>query len=220
MEYQNMNTLQQRTARMVWNRLGNAKAGRQINSAAVNGASGRFLVRNQDATPAAPFAAPVDVVNYALTLEHIEATFYRVAVKKFVAADYEALGYQAGVADRISAIADHEKAHVDALTAVVTQLGGDPVMEAEYEFPYTDLASFLSLAAVIEGVGTAAYGGAAQHLQGENDLLTAALTIHGVEARHAAYLNVLTSQVPFPDAFNAPMMPADVVDTVTPFIVQ
>ena len=117
-------------------------------------------------------------------------------------------------------IADDEKAHVDALTAVVKQLGGDPVKEGEYEFPYTDLASFLSLAATIEGVGTAAYGGAAQYLMGENDLLTAALTIHGVEARHAAYLNVLTEQSPFPDAFNAPMTPEDVVNTVTPFIVS
>jgi hypothetical protein len=174
----------------------------------------------QDATPEAPFEAPVDVVQYALTLEHIEATFYRDAVAMFTAADFEALGLQAGVLDRISMIADHEKAHVDALTAVVQQLGGDPVAEGKYDFGYTDLAGFLALAATIEGVGVAAYGGAAQYLMGENDLLTAALTIHGVEARHAAYLNVLTSTSPFPDAFNAPMAPADVVETVTPFIVM
>ena len=174
----------------------------------------------QDATPEAPFEAPVDVVNYALTLEHIEATFYREAVEMFAAADYEAIGLQGGVADRISMIADAEKAHVDALTAVVGQLGGTAVEEGKYDFGYTDLAGFLSLAATIEGVGVAAYGGAAQYLMGENDLLTAALTIHGVEARHAAYLNVLTGANPFPEAFEAPMAPADVVETVTPFIVM
>ncbi len=117
-------------------------------------------------------------------------------------------------------IADAEKAHVDALTAVVGQLGGTAVEEGKYDFGYTDLAGFLSLAATIEGVGVAAYGGAAQYLMGENDLLTAALTIHGVEARHAAYLNVLTGANPFPEAFEAPMAPADVVETVTPFIVM
>jgi Ferritin-like domain len=215
-----MNTLQQRTSRMVWNHLGNAKSGRALNLAAVNSGNGRIIVRNQDATPEAPFAAPVDVINYALTLEHIEATFYREAVAAFAAADYEAAGFQAGVMDRIAAIADHEKAHVDALTAVVGQLKGTPVEESKYAFGYTDLTSFLATAAVIEGVGVAAYGGAAQYLQGENDLLTAALTIHGVEARHAAYLNVVTGTSPFPDAFNAPMTPADVVDTVTPFFVK
>jgi hypothetical protein len=209
---------------MVWNHLGNAKNGRALNLAAVNSGTGRLIVRSQDATPGAtpesPFAAPVEVINYALTLEHIEATFYRVGVKKFAGSDYEAAGFQAALADRISAIADHEKAHVDALTAVVKQLGGKPVEEAKYEFGYTDLISFLATAAVIEGVGVAAYGGAAQYLQGQNDLLTAALTIHGVEARHAAYLNVVTGSSPFPDAFNAPMTPADVVDTVTPFFVK
>jgi len=215
-----MNTLHQRTTQMIWNRLGNTRGGTAINTAALGGPGTVVLRRNQDATPEAPFAAPVDVINYALTLEHIEATFYRDAVAMFKAADYEAAGLQAGVADRIAAISDHESAHVDALIAVVKQLMGTPVEEAKYDFGYTDLASFLSLAAVIEGVGVAAYGGAAQYLQGENDLLTAALTIHGVEARHAAYLNVLTGTSPFPDAFNAPMTPADVVDTVTPFFVM
>jgi hypothetical protein len=176
-----------------------------------------LLTRLQDATPEAPFAGPVDVVNYALTLEHIEATFYRMAMEQFTEDDFVALGYQAGVRDRIVRIGDHEAQHVDALTAVVGQLDGDPVAEAEYNFGYTTLEEFLNLAAVIEGVGVAAYGGAAQYLQGENALLTAALTIHGNEARHAAYLNVLTGANPFPASFEAPLSPAEVVEIVTPF---
>ncbi|MGI8475631.1 MAG: ferritin-like domain-containing protein [Thermomicrobiales bacterium] len=167
----------------------------------------------------APFKNEVEVLNYALTLEHLEATFYREAVAKFAVADYTAAGYQPSVREYIVAIADHEKQHVDALTAVVTQLKGKPAKEAKYDFKYTDLASFLATAAVIEGVGVAAYTGAAQYLIKNKDLLTAALTIHGVEARHASWLNVVTGAVPFPDAVNAPMTKDEVLAAAGPFIV-
>ncbi len=168
----------------------------------------------------APFKDVVEVLNYALTLEHLEATFYREAVEMFDAAAYVAIGFQESVRDRIVDIAKHEKDHVDALTAVITQLEGTPVEEAEYNFGYTDLTSFLATAAVIEGVGVAAYQGAAQYLQENGDLLSAALTIHGVEARHAAYLNLLTDANPFPDAVNPTMTPEEVLETATPFFVS
>lgn len=177
------------------------------------------LKRFQDATPV-PFAEPVEVIQYALTLEHLEATFYRLGLEQFDEAAFTDLGYQAGVRDSIVAIGDHEAQHVEALTAVVEQLGGEPVEEAEYDFGYTDLATFLSTAAVIEGVGVAAYTGAAQYLIEEDDLLTAALTIHGVEARHAAYLNLATAQNPFPEAFDAPLTPDEVLAAAGPFIVS
>lgn len=173
----------------------------------------------QSATPA-PFKDVVEVLNYALTLEHIEATFYREAVDKFDAAAYVAIGFQESVRDRIVEIAKHEKDHVDALTAVITDLDGTPAEEAKYEFGYTDLTTFLATAAVVEGVGVAAYQGAAPYLMENGDLLTAALTIHGVEARHAAYLNVLTSTSPFPDAVNPAMTPDEVLAAVTPFFVK
>ncbi len=102
------------------------------------------------------FTSDIDVLNCTLTLEHLEATFYREAVEMFDAAAYMAIGFQASVRDRIVEIADHEKQHVDALTSVIGQLEGEPVEEATYIFGYTDLASFLATAAVIEGVGVAA----------------------------------------------------------------
>ena len=173
----------------------------------------------QDATPEA-FTEPVEVINYALTLEHLEATFYREGLEQFDEQAFLDLGYLEGVRDSIVNIGDHEAQHVDALTAVVEQLGGEPVEEAAYEFGYTDLASFLATAAVIEGVGVAAYTGAAQFLIEEDALLTAALTIHGVEARHAAYLNLATAQNPFPEAFDAPLTPAEVLEIATPFFVS
>ena len=170
-------------------------------------------------TPVAPFANAIDVLNYALTLEHLEATFYRQGVEMFDAAAYEAIGFQDGVRDRIALIADQEAEHVAFLTAGIEAAGGTPVAEGTYNFGYTDLASFLSLAATIEGVGVSAYQGAAPYLIDSDDLLTAALTIHGVEARHAAYLNLIGEVSPFPDAVNPTLTYDEVVALVTPFIV-
>ena len=137
----------------------------------------------------------------------------------FDAAAYEAIGFQAGVRDRIALIGEQEAEHVAFLTAGIEAAGGTPVAEGIYNFGYTDLAGFLSLAATIEGVGVSAYQGAAPYLIDSDDLLTAALTIHGVEARHAAYLNLIGEVSPFPDAVNPTLTYDEVVALVTPFIV-
>lgn len=166
-----------------------------------------------------PFEGPVDVVQYALTLEHLETAFYRDGLAELGVDAITALGFQAGVFDKLSEIAAHEAAHVEALTGVVEQLGGTPVEEASYDFGYTDAAGFLQVAQALEDTGVGAYGGAAQYLIEEDELLTAALTIHGVEARHAAYLAILNGGNPFPDAVNPPLTPAEVLDIATPLIV-
>ena len=173
---------------------------------------------NQSTPVSSPFADAIDVLNYALTLEHLEATFYREALAMFDASAYEALGFQAGVRDRIALIADQEAEHVAFLTAGIQQAGGTPVAEGQYNFGYTDLAGFLQLAATIEGVGVSAYQGAAPYLIDNDDLLTAALTIHGVEARHAAYLNLIEGISPFPDAINPTLSYDEVIALVTPFL--
>jgi hypothetical protein len=217
-----MNTLiQKRTKRLVLNNLLQAKSGPAITMAAVGGTGlGFSRAKAQDATPESPFAEPVDVVNYALTLEHIEATFYRLGLEQFSEDDFVALGFQAGVRDRVATIADHEAQHVAALTAVVTELGGEPVEEAEYDFGYTNLQEFLATGAVLEAVGVQAYTGAAQYLVGTGGYLTAALTIHGNEGRHAAYLAVVNGGNPFPDAFEPTLTPAEVLEIATPFFVM
>jgi|SRR5579884_80050 len=171
------------------------------------------------ATPS-PFKGPVDVLNYALTLEHLEATFYRDGLSKFANQDYLNAGLQTSVRDYITQIGTDETAHVDTLTKVIGSLGGTPVKEATYNFGYTNLTGFLKVAAALENTGVAAYTGAAQYLISNDQLLTAALTIHGVEARHAAYLNVVTGTSPFPAAFDAPKTPAEVLKIAGPFIVS
>jgi hypothetical protein len=194
-------------------------------SALAFGTAGRAFA--QDATPVAvegdaveeaPFASPVDVLNYALTLEHLENAFYRDGLATIGVAGITSLGFQESVFDFLAEIGAHESAHVTTLSDVITQLGGTPVAEGVYDFGYTDAAGFLTVAQALEDTGVAAYTGAAQFLIESDELLTAALTIHGVEARHAAYLALLNAGNPYPDAFNAPLTPAEVLDIATPFI--
>ncbi|HET7092221.1 MAG TPA: ferritin-like domain-containing protein [Thermomicrobiales bacterium] len=191
-----------------------------VSLATVSG-GGNDRVMAQTGTPAAmaaPFANDVDVLNYALTLEHLEATFYRDGLAKFADQDFLNLGLQTSVRDYISRIGQDEADHVATLTQVIGQLGGEPVEAAAYDFGYADLAGFLETAMAIENTGVAAYTGAAHYLIDDDQLLTAALTIHGVEARHAAYLNILNGASPFPAAVDAPKTPSEVLAIAGPFI--
>lgn len=165
------------------------------------------------------FAGPVDVLNYALTLEHLEYTFYRTFNQQFSGMDLEMGGFASIVRTRLESIEAHELAHVEVLTDVIGQLGGTATTEMTYSFGVTDVASYIATAGVLENLGTGAYTGAAQFLIDNDDLLTAALTIHGVEARHASYLNVLNGTSPFPEAFETALTPAQVLEAATPLIV-
>ncbi len=166
----------------------------------------------------AEFADDVDVLNFALTLEHLEAAFYRDGLEQFTDEDFGQSPFNEPISQFLADIRDHEIAHVDTLTAVITDLGGDPVAEAEYDFGYTDTLSFLAVAQALENTGVSAYDGAAQFLT-DPGLLTAAGTIVAVEARHAAYLNLLNGVLPFPAPFETPLTPAEVLAIAGPFIV-
>jgi hypothetical protein len=161
------------------------------------------------------FTNDVDVVNYALTLEHLESAFYKLASQYTFGND----PFGNSIDEWLGVIGSHEDAHVEALTGVVTQLGGEPVAAAEYDFKVTDAASFLTTAAAVENLGVAAYDGAGASIQSP-DILLAAGGIVAVEARHAAYLNVVTGASPFPAAVETPKTPQEVLEVAKPFIVS
>lgn len=161
------------------------------------------------------FESDVDVLNYALTLEHLEAAFYEQFVGEF---DLGEDPFNNRIEDKIVEIRDHEVAHVETLTQVINDLGGEPVEAAEYDFGVTDASSFLATAAAVENLGVSAYDGAASAIEDEG-LLTAAGSIAAVEARHAAYLNVVIGESPFPDAFETPLSPDEVLEVAGGFFV-
>lgn len=136
-----------------------------------------------------------DVLNFALTLEYLEAEFYQKAI--------DAAGLVPAGAPRtaIQTIAAHEAAHVNFLRGAITAAGGTPVPKPTFDFSagngsgngpfknvFTDYALFLAVAQAFEDTGVRAYKGQAGNLISNNDVLTAALNIHSVEARHASHI--------------------------------
>jgi rubrerythrin len=155
----------------------------------------------------------LEIVQYALTLEHLETDFYNAVLDAGVIKD-KALGKVA------MAIRDNEQEHVDALTATVKQLGGKP------EKPKTTFESviaggpkkILATAAEVENLGAAAYLGQAGRIKSK-DVLAAALSIHSIEARHAAALNRVVGKTIVPDgAFAKPASMEEVLPKVKPFL--
>lgn len=152
----------------------------------------------------------LDILNYALTLEHLEAEAYR-AVNASGLLTGAAVGYFAD-------FGAHEAAHVVALTQTISDLGGTPVAKAaSYAFPtFTNSQEIVEFFQYVEELGAAAYLGQAPRLTNP-DLITAAVAIHNVEAQHAAVLSDLIGVSPSP-AFGQPKSMEEVLVVVTPII--
>ena len=104
----------------------------------------------------------LDILNFALTLEYLESTFYKEAKTRTKASGE--------LKNLIGMLAADEKEHVNALTATIKQLGGKPVAEPKFDFPYSDTASFLKLAQTFEDTGVSAYNGAAPAIESKKCL--------------------------------------------------
>jgi len=118
----------------------------------------------------------VDILNYALTLEYLEAAFYKQAVAKTkgLSADVKKLAQELGA---------NEAEHVDALTAAIKGAGGEPVKQPGVNFggAFADEKTFLKFANIFEDTGVSAYNGAAPMIESK-EVLGAAGSIVQVEA--------------------------------------
>ena len=102
----------------------------------------------------------IAILNYALTLEHLEANFYTTFQARFTAQDFINAGFSQQTYDYFNIIQVHEQAHVRGLTAIITQLNGTAVPECVYNFGVvTDVQSYVTTARALENTGTMAYDG-------------------------------------------------------------
>lgn len=139
----------------------------------------------------------IDVLNYALTLEYLESYFYNQGTAS--------AGLIPGSDKKyIADITDDENHHVTFLQTVIKQLGGTPVDTPKFDLtagngsgkgPFADVLTnyrtFLAVSETFEDTGVRAYKGQAPNLAGNQVVLTAALSIHAVEARHASAIRFL-----------------------------
>lgn len=137
----------------------------------------------------------IDTLNFALSLEYLEAEFYKAAITTSSAVITAAGGSAA--LNALTTIRDHEIAHVAFLKTAITSSGGTPVAMGTYDFTaggtfadvFTNYDTLLAVAQAFEDTGVRAYKGQAGNLMSNNDVLTAALNIHSVEARHASHIH-------------------------------
>lgn len=143
---------------------------------------------------AAQGSRDVSILNYALTLEYLQAAFYTEAERM------RALRGRASNAAVV--VGGVERAHVRAFKDV---LGSKAVKSPSFDFQGTteDQNAFLKTAVAFEDLAVEAYKGQAPRLQAES-ALAAALSIHSVEARHAAWMRYLFGVEPSTHAFDQP----------------
>ncbi|KAJ8078005.1 hypothetical protein AAF712_005614 [Marasmius tenuissimus] len=160
----------------------------------------------------------VDVLNFALTLEHLENTFYHDALAKFSEDHFEQAGYPDWVRGRFTEIAQHEQVHVDGITAAVKGMNGAPVEPCKYKFPYEDVDGFIDLGNAFETVGSSAYSGAASFVN-QKPVLTVAATILAVEARHSSWIGSSVKNAnPWSGSFEIALTPNQVFTIAATFI--
>jgi hypothetical protein len=157
----------------------------------------------------------IKIANYALTLEYLEAEFYKQALASGAITQPEVRAFA-------TTVASHEATHVKTLKGI---LGSKAVKKPKFDFgdTVTNQDKFKMTAQVLEDTGVAAYAGQGPNLL-QRPLVVAALSIHSVEARHAAWIRFInssgglrgtgTSSLPAPKAFDKALSEKKVLSAV------
>ena len=137
----------------------------------------------------------LEVLQFALLLEQLEAEFYQRGVAAAGLID---------AADRtiFSTISGHETVHVTALRTLLSAKGTTPIAKPDFDFTAKgglagfnfaagQYETFKAIAMAFEDIGVRAYKGQIPRLIGDSAVLSVALSIHSVEARHASIIRRL-----------------------------
>lgn len=187
--------------------LAKATAGGMVAGAALGGLGTFALAQSSAAGDDA--LEDLEILNFALVLEFLEARFYEEAVER---GDF---GGEVGT--YAQTLRDHELEHIDALTAAIQEGGGTPVAEPEFDFKDTtaEQGVFLETSVTLEETGVGAYQGAAPSIE-TPAYLEAAASILVVEALHTSWGRTLVQggDLPAPVAFSEPLTVQQVLDAV------
>jgi rubrerythrin len=157
-----------------------------------------------DAFAQKPSKNDLAILNFALTLEYLQAAFYTEAERL-----KELQGRTRRAAEVVGSV---ERAHVKAFNEL---LGKQAVKRPKFDFQGVTEKSdaFLKTAVAFEDLAVAAYKGQATRLKSRS-ALAAAVSIHSVEARHAAWMRYLFGVNPARDAFDQPSNKQEVTKVV------
>ncbi len=159
----------------------------------------------------ADFKDDLDILNYALTLEHLESNMYQqIVASGKLTGDEQQYATDFGVL---------EAAHVQALNQTIQKLNGTPVMaQAKYNFPAFDTRdNIVKFLVTIEDLGAGAYLAAVPEIK-DPDVLTAAVQIHNIEGEHASIWRRQAKMTPVVGAFASPVARADVLKAAAPIL--
>jgi len=169
------------------------------------------------ATGIASGIGDTDVLQFALTAEFLETSFYQQGFQQFPASDFLALGLQQADVDNLISIGSSEQEHVEFLLSAISATGTAPVAPCTYKFGFTTAAAMVATAAVLENIGVSAYLGAAG-LVSDKSILTAAAQILTVEARHQTFVRTASKMAAVPSAFDTPLSVRSVFTLAAQFI--
>jgi hypothetical protein len=178
----------------------------------------------------------IDVLNFALNLEYLEASFYLYVTTGSGLSSAD-MGSNPGtvtggakvtfvnpvVASAANQLATDEREHVEFLRTTISAVGGSPVSMPNINLAAAGTvnsdATFLAAARQLEGVGTSAYIGGSQYLASSTAALTYAAQILHVEAQHSGLLRelciVLGIQSPPADSQDMPPTTSQIFNTGT-----
>jgi Ferritin-like domain len=211
-----MDGLEQGDTRLSFLRKSAVAGGAVVSGGAVLGALAPSALAAGGRPPSSFGKGDIGVLNYALTLEYLEAAFYNGATAAKLALSPQAAAF-------LKVVTKDENAHVAFLKSA---LGSKAAKEPKFNFngANTSVEKFMATAQVLENTGVHAYSGQALNIK-KAAYVKAALSILTIEARHASVIGLLndpTGEMIAPDGpFDKPFTAAKVLAAVkgTGFIV-
>lgn len=146
----------------------------------------------------------LDILQYALTLEHLENVFYKRGISMMSQQDFVNAGFSPLYYQNLLYIVSDEEQHVQLLTSSIAGTGATPVAACTYDFPFKDPKSFVTLASILEGVGTSAYLGGAGLITSK-EYLGVAGSILVTESLHTSVQRFNLGEIAPANAYGTPL---------------